>query len=402
MLVGFYRQGRCAGIRGSVSVIKGEVSLLKLIAVVLLCAGVSFSVNAQSILYGIENVGSVDSLIKIDTSTGAITEIVQLGHAVDGQNTRSLAYDSTNDVFYAIDTQGQDSLVRIDRVTGVSVLVSELADDNTLAMAYDSSTDTLYGSIPGADNLVTINRTTGALTHIGNGYGFATHTLGLAYDSTNDKLYAVTANYGNMLFLIDRITGSGTKIGTGTGFTAVRGLAYDASTDMLYGVDDITDQLITIDRDTGIGTVVGPLTGGAATPSVSGLAFAPAVSPTQVAMDINPADPNNYVETEGVYSTKVQVAILGDTEFDATQVDATTLQFGPNGTAAFNPPGIVRDADGDGLTDDLQVKFRVIDTGIACEYPDDVELTGETFSGEAFSATDSVTTPDCPTAGCHP
>ena len=139
------------------------------------------------------------------------------------------------------------------------------------------------------------------------------------------------------------------------------------------------------------------ITGG----SVTGAPFPAEISPD---IDVEPNDPDNYVETEGNFSDKVNVAIIGDNNFDATQVDATTLKFGA-GEAVPLPlgtPGIIRDADGDGLADDLQVKFRIADTGITCEYAEAAELTGETFSGDAFSASDSVTTPDCPTSGCHP
>jgi hypothetical protein len=123
---------------------------------------------------------------------------------------------------------------------------------------------------------------------------------------------------------------------------------------------------------------------------------------SDVSIDIEPNDPDNYVETEGNYSDMMYVAILGNPDFDATQVDATTLALGPTEAAALNPPGIVRDADGDGNADDLQLKFRIVDTGITCEYTEPVDLTGRTFSGDVFSASGSITTPDCPTAGCHP
>ena len=54
-------------------------------------------------------------------------------------------------------------------------------------------------------------------------------------------------------------------------------------------------------------------------------------------LDIEPNDPANYVETEGIFSDKVRVAVLTTSLFDATsQVDTSALQFGPNGTPAFD------------------------------------------------------------------
>ncbi len=53
----------------------------------------------------------------------------------------------------------------------------------------------------------------------------------------------------------------------------VGGLAYDADTDTLFGVDSFNDQLLTLDPSTGQGTAVGDLGVTAANPSMQGLAF---------------------------------------------------------------------------------------------------------------------------------
>jgi probable HAF family extracellular repeat protein len=118
-------------------------------------------------------------------------------------------------------------------------------------------------------------------------------------------------------------------------------------------------------------------------------------------IDIQPNDDNNYVETEGQFSDKMHVSILGSNVLDAGQIDAATVRFGPAAAAPHVLPGTIVDTNEDGYND-LKLRFRTGATGIVCEQIDAPVLTGEIFAGELITGTDSVTTPDCPTAGCHP
>jgi hypothetical protein len=127
---------------------------------------------------------------------------------------------------------------------------------------------------------------------------------------------------------------------------------------------------------------------------------------TNIKIDIEPADATNFVDTEGDLTSEITVAILttniaqGDAaDFDALQVDAASVSFGPGEAWVENLPGAVKDIDGDG-DQDLELKFKTAWTLITCEYPDEVALMGQTAAGEAVMGTDFVTTPDCP--GCHP
>ncbi|MDG1462991.1 MAG: hypothetical protein P8R04_05410, partial [Gammaproteobacteria bacterium] len=88
-----------------------------------------------------------------------------------------------------------------------------------------------------------------------------------------------------------------------------------------------------------------------------------------------------------------------EVDFDATQIDPTSLQFGYTAAANASVPA-ASDVDGDGSTD-MSFGFNTQDTGIACEDTEAV-LVGETLSGEVFSATDFVSTGDCDDGGCHP
>jgi len=107
-------------------------------------------------------------------------------------------------------------------------------------------------------------------------------------------------------------------------------------------------------------------------------------------LDIQPGNEKNFVNPHS--RQLVRVAVLGSDGFDATQVDASTVAFGPNGAAPVRG-GAVRDVNGDGYPDML-FGFRSRKTGIACA-DTEASLSGETFGGEQFSGTDSVITVGC-------
>ncbi len=100
--------------------------------------------------------------------------------------------------------------------------------------------------------------------------------------------------------------------------------------------------------------------------------------------DTNPVNPRS----NGV----IPVAVLGSIDFDATQLDAATVSFGP-GEAAPAHGGHVEDVDGDGFMDML-FHFRTRESGIVCG---DTEafLTAETFDRQSLAGSDTLTTVGC-------
>lgn len=123
-----------------------------------------------------------------------------------------------------------------------------------------------------------------------------------------------------------------------------------------------------------------------------------------VEIDIAPADTTNTIDPDS--TAVIPLAVLSssiaegdEVDFDATQIDPTSLQFGYTAAANVAVPA-ASDVDGDGSTD-MSFGFNTQDTGIACEDTEAV-LIGEMLSGEVFSATDFVSTGDCDDGGCHP
>jgi len=88
----------------------------------------------------------------------------------------------------------------------------------------------------------------------------------------------------------------------------------------------------------------------------------------------------------------IPVAVLGSVNFAATQGDFSTAEFGP-GQASPVHDGHVENVNDDDFLD-VVFHFNTQDTSIAC-IDTDARLSGETFSGEAFTGTNSVKISDC-------
>ena len=113
----------------------------------------------------------------------------------------------------------------------------------------------------------------------------------------------------------------------------------------------------------------------------------------EIAIDIKPgSDPNSInLKSKGL----IPVAILGSADFDVTDVDVTSLAFGPDGASTahdLNDPLVyadhLQDVNFDGYMD-LVCHFRTQETGIDAG---DISatLTGATIGLLPFTGTDSV------------
>lgn len=109
-----------------------------------------------------------------------------------------------------------------------------------------------------------------------------------------------------------------------------------------------------------------------------------------VEIDIKPFSKSNNInpKSRGV----LRVAVLGSGEFDATQVDSSTVRFGPRNASAVRDSRVV-DVNHDGYQDML-LYFDRKATGIRCA-DDSASLSGKTFGGRSFAGSDSIRTVGC-------
>lgn len=114
-------------------------------------------------------------------------------------------------------------------------------------------------------------------------------------------------------------------------------------------------------------------------------------------LDIRPeAFPNRInLLSNGLVRVAILTTSVADGEaadFDAWDVDPSTVVFGPLG-AAPHSHAQAEDVDDDGDLD-MVLRFRIPTTGIACG-DTEATLSGETLDGKSFAATDSVVTQGC-------
>jgi hypothetical protein len=121
---------------------------------------------------------------------------------------------------------------------------------------------------------------------------------------------------------------------------------------------------------------------------IFGQRFASAVT---VNIDIKPGTLPNRIKltSTGV----IPVAILTTPTFDATTVDALSVEFGPHVAVEAHGKGHIEDVDADG-DDDLLLHFRTIAAGISCG-DSSASLTGQTSGGQAIQGSDSIVTVGC-------
>ena len=132
--------------------------------------------------------------------------------------------------------------------------------------------------------------------------------------------------------------------------------------------------------------------------SITGEADLP---PPGVEIDIKPGSDPNSINTKSM--GVVPVAILGSADFDVTEVDVSTLTFGPDSATPahdLSDPDTyadhLQDVNGDGFLD-LVSHYKQKEVGL-CVDNTEATISGTLLDGTPFEGTDSVRllhAPDC-------
>ena len=124
-------------------------------------------------------------------------------------------------------------------------------------------------------------------------------------------------------------------------------------------------------------------------PTATPTPIPPTATPYPVQIDIKPGIYPNCFNNDG--KGVIPVAVLGSSDFDATQVDPSSVVLngqGVNVVGKGKPQAHIEDVDGDGK-DDLLIQIEDVD-GTYEPGESMATLTGMTFGGTHFSGTDSV------------
>lgn len=215
---------------------------------------------AAATLYGtIGRGGTISTLVELDPTTGALVQTIGLtGYTVNG-----LAWDATTGTLYASTTPTSTfhGLIVIDPATGVGTPVSAssgfgLGSSSVNSLTFDSSGQ-LYAWVQGFYDLVSIDKTTGLASIVGDAGIGITGSLGLAFDDA-DHLFLMDGNDG--YYSVDPNTGAATFLSALPGI-AHHG-AFDPDTNLYVGIDAIQNgpkNLVQIEVDAAVQTIQGTL-----------------------------------------------------------------------------------------------------------------------------------------------
>jgi hypothetical protein len=113
----------------------------------------------------------------------------------------------------------------------------------------------------------------------------------------------------------------------------------------------------------------------------------------ELSVDIDIRPGNDSTSFNPKSNGLISVGILTTSQFNATQVKASTVRFGATGTEAASLHTVLTDVDGDGDID-MVVYVRSQETRIPCGAASAV-LKGQTLSGDAFRGQGGLRTVGC-------
>jgi hypothetical protein len=178
------------------------------------------------------------TLYTVNPDTGAKVDTKgPIGFAVTG-----LAFDPDTGVLYGstggADPNNPGHLIFIDPETGEGTLIGDQIPDcnNGAADITFTSDGTLYGWSECTDDLIVINKATGAGTVVGDSE-LSTFGSGLSADPDTDVLYLTPEGDTGDLYTVDAETGEATSVATldGTEGFRINALAWTCDGETLYG-----------------------------------------------------------------------------------------------------------------------------------------------------------------------
>ena len=199
-------------------------------------------------------------------------------------------------------------------------------------------------------------------TDAGNTYNVTFDMAGNPDGGNPIKLMTVTAADSSELFTFDT-TGN-----------SLANMGYEQNTFSFTATDASTTLTFTSNEDSGFGPVIDNIS---ATLSV-----------IAVTIDIKPGSDENPINTKS--KGVIPVAILSTADFDVTDIDGSTVTFGPNGATESHSKVHFEDVNGDGLTD-MVVHFKIQDTGIG-KSSTEACITGTTYDETAIKGCDVIRT----------
>ncbi|MCH8902832.1 MAG: gliding motility-associated C-terminal domain-containing protein [Bacteroidetes bacterium] len=204
-----------------------------------------------------------DSMFHLGTAANTVTGFQNYS----GADIVAMGFDTTSRTIFAFTAIGNAfKLYAIDMVTCSTLLINDYfgSGEAYFAADYDNKNGILYAigvpvfNVSGAQILYSVNTKNGNLTTIGplgltaNSQASLSYLQGdgingLAYDPSTDVLYGISHN--NDLYSISTSSGLATFVGI-VGVTSIRGMGYDYNSNSLWGVVS-TQNLVQIDKASG-------------------------------------------------------------------------------------------------------------------------------------------------------
>jgi hypothetical protein len=256
-------------------------------------------------------------------------------------------YDIGNQTWYGYmyGTDGYQLFYTIDPFTGTMVNIGDSGDEDEVirGMAYDMVTDNLY--LVGGDKLYTADKTTGEITLVGPS-GLSMNYIGLACSGAG-QLFGIDMTTDNLI-AINKSTGAATPIGY-LGFDVIyaQSIDYDHNNELLYwgawNENAYSGQLYIVNPNNASTTFIGNLGSGLgiemdamAIPSntvpVELISFSAEVEETNVTLNwITASESNNYgfevqrAKSEGEFIT------IGFVEGNVTSTEMNYYTFSDDG-----------------------------------------------------------------------